>query len=223
VYAPTETVISRTKTDGLTVKGCSTTLLMRTLNVALLLVLVTGTVALGLARSAPVASQDDADVAAKIENAMRAAPSSVSANATILDNALDDAGAFVVLREGSNDRSCFPDFPASPGNDPQCLDQMWLDWLYALFAGEEPNVTVPGLAYMLQGGSNPSNTDPLATEPAEGEEWVSSPPHVILLLPEELDQTVFSTDHDSGEPYVMWAGTPYEHIMMPVAECEHEM
>jgi hypothetical protein len=197
-------------------------LLKTTRNVALL-VAVTGTLALGLAWSAPVASQDDADAAAKIENAMSAAPSSISANATILDNALDDAGAFVVLREGSNDWSCFPDFPASPGNDPQCLDQTWLDWQYAYFAGEEPNVTVPGLAYMLQGGSDPSNTDPLATEPAEGEEWVSSPPHVMLLLPEELDQTVFSTEHDSGEPYVMWAGTPYEHIMMPVAEGEHEM
>jgi hypothetical protein len=102
------------------------------------------------------------------------------------------------------------------------LDQTWLDWLYAFFAGDEPNVTVPGLAYMLQGGSDPSNTDPLATEPAAGEEWVSSPPHVMLLLPEELEQTVFSTDHDSGEPYIMWAGTPYEHIMMPVAEGEHD-
>jgi hypothetical protein len=197
-------------------------LLKTTRNVALL-VAVTGTLALGLARSAPVASQDDADAAAKIENAMSAAPSSISANATILDNALDDAGAFVVLREGSNDWSCFPDFPASPGNDPQCLDQTWLDWQYAYFAGEEPNVTVPGLAYMLQGGSDPSNTDPLATEPAAGEEWVSSPPHVMLLLLEDLDQSVFSTDHASGEPYVMWAGTPYEHIMMPVAEGEHEM
>jgi hypothetical protein len=192
-------------------------------NAALLVAVVIGTVAFGLARSAPVAGQDDADVAAKIENAMSAAPSSISGNATILDNEMDDAGAFVVLREGSNDWSCFPDFPASPGNDPQCLDQTWLDWQYAYFAGEEPNVTVPGLAYMLQGGSDPSNTDPLATEPAEGEEWVSSPPHVMLLLPEELDQTVFSTEHDSGEPYVMWAGTPYEHIMMPVAEGEHEM
>jgi hypothetical protein len=194
-------------------------LLKTTRNVALL-VAVTGTLALGPAWSAPVASQDDADAAAKIENAMSAAPSSISANATILDNALDDAGAFVVLREGSNDWSCFPDFPASPGNDPQCLDQTWLDWQYAYFAGEEPNVTVPGLAYMLQGGSDPSNTDPLATEPAAGEEWVSSPPHVMLLLPEDLDQSVFSTDHASGEPYVMWAGTPYEHIMMPVADLE---
>jgi hypothetical protein len=91
-----------------------------------------------------------------------------------------------------------------------------MDWLAALITQKEPNTTVPGLAYMLQGGSDASNTDPFATEPAEGDEWVSSPPHVMLLLPGELDQSVFSTDHASGGPFIMWAGTPYEHIMMPV-------
>ena len=70
----------------------------RTLNVALVLALVVGTVAVGLARSEPVAGQDDADAAAKIENAMSAAPSTIAENATILDNELDDAGKFVVLR-----------------------------------------------------------------------------------------------------------------------------
>ena len=188
-----------------------------------LLVVVIGTVAVGLARSAPVAGQDDADTQAKIDNAMRGGPSSVSANATILDNALDDAGKFVVLREGSNGWFCFPDYPGSPGNDPQCLDPTWLDWVYAFAAGEAPSVTVPGLAYMLQGSSDPSVTDPLATEPPAGEEWVAEPPHIMIVLPGELDQTVFTTDHLSGEPYIMWAGTPYEHIMMPVAdELENE-
>jgi len=191
-------------------------------NVALLVAVVIGTVVLGLARSAPAASQATPDAQAKIENAMSAAPSAISDNATILDYEQDDAGKFVVLRDGSNDWSCFPDFPASPGNDPQCLDQTWLDWQYAFFAGEEPNVTVPGLAYMLQGGSDPSNTDPLATEPAAGEEWVSSPPHVMVLTPGDLDPSAFSTEHASGEPYIMWADTPYEHIMMPVADMEHE-
>jgi hypothetical protein len=61
---------------------------------------------------------------------------------------------------------------------------------------------------MLQGGSDASNTDPLATEPAEGEEWVISSPHVMLLLPGELDQRAFSTDHDAGEPYIMWREPP---------------
>jgi len=89
-------------------------LLKKTLNVALLLVLVTGTVSFGLAR----ASQDDADTAVKITNAMSAAPSTVSANATILDNAMDDAGKFIVLREGSNGWYCLPDALGTPGPDP---------------------------------------------------------------------------------------------------------
>jgi hypothetical protein len=198
-------------------------LLKRARNVALLLVLVTGTLAVGLARSAPAASQEDADAAAKVASAMSAAPSAIADNATILDNALDDDGTFIVLRDGSNDWSCFPDIASSPGNDPACYDQTWLEWNYAFVAGEEPNPTVAGFAYMLQGGSDASNTDPFATEPAAGEEWVNSGPHVMLLLPGDLDQTAFSTDHASGEPYIMWAGTSYEHIMVPVAAGEHEM
>jgi hypothetical protein len=177
--------------------------------------------AFGLARSAPVAGQDAADTQAKIDNAMSAAPSSVSAKATILDNELDDAGKFVVLREGSNGWSCFPDYPATPGNDPMCVDQTWLDWNYAYVAGTAPQVTQLGIAYMLQGGSDASYTDPLATEPAAGEAWVTAPPHVMLLLPGGFDQSVFSTDHHSGGPYIMWAGTPYEHLMMPVADDKH--
>jgi hypothetical protein len=192
----------------------------RTGNVAQFLALAMGILAFGLAHSAPVAGQDDADAAAKIANATSAAPPSLAANATILDNALDDAGKFVVLREGSNGWYCLPDALGTPGPDPWCFDQTWLDWAYAFMAGEEPNTPVVGLAYMLQGGSDASNTDPFATEPAAGDEWMNSPPHVMLLLPGDIDQTIFTADHHTGGPWIMWAGTPYEHIMMPVAEGE---
>jgi hypothetical protein len=193
----------------------------RTLNVALLLVLMMGTAAVGLTRSEPVAGQDDADTAAKIANAMSAAPSTIADHATILDNTLDESGTFVVLRTGSNGWYCSPDAVETPGPDPWCYDQTWLDWLYAYLAGEEPHITVPGLAYSLQGSSDASNTDPFATEPAAGEAWMAIPPLVKIILPGTLDQTAFSTDHHSGEPWIMWAGTPYEHLMMPVAEGEH--
>ncbi len=179
-----------------------------------------GTVAVGLTRALPVAGQDDADTKARIEDAMRAAPSAISDSATIVDYEMDDAGNFVVLREGSNGWSCFPDTPGTPSDDPMCMDGTWLAWMKAYMTNEEPNVTVPGLAYMLQGGTDASNTDPFATEPAAGEEWVTSPPHVMLIMPGTLDQRVFSTDYHSGQPWIMFAGTPYEHIMMPVAEGE---
>lgn len=184
--------------------------------------LLTGTIAIGAAQTHAAAHQDDPDAATKISSALTAAPPAISDEATILDNAVDDAGKYVVLREGSNGWSCFPDIPASPGNDPACYDATWMDWNYAYLAGEAPSPAVPGLAYMLQGGSDPSNTDPMATAPAAGEDWVASAPHVMILLPEKLDQAVFSTDHDSGQPYIMWAGTPYEHIMMPIAAMDHQ-
>jgi hypothetical protein len=88
-------------------------MLVKTTRKLVLLMVVTATVAFGLARSAPVASQDDPDTEAKIENAMSAAPSGISDNATILEYEMDDAGEFVVLREGSNDWYCFPDTPGA--------------------------------------------------------------------------------------------------------------
>ena len=57
-------------------------------------------------------------------------------------------------------------------------------------------------------------------EPAPGEDWLVSPAHVMLIFPDSVDLSLFTTDPTQGEPYVMWAGTPYEHIMMPVVSGE---
>lgn len=209
-------------------------LLKRTLKVALLLALVAGTVGFGLARSGSggirfdrpmvaAASQEEMDADAMMENAMSAAPASIAESATIMSNEMDADGKFVVLREGSNGWYCQPDNTGTPGNDPWCFDQAWMDWVYAFANGDEPKVTTPGITYMLQGGNDASNTDPLATEPAEGEDWVTTPPHVMLLLPGDLEQTGFSTDHESGGPYIMWSGTPYAHVMVPIADAEGGM
>jgi hypothetical protein len=191
-------------------------LLNRTLKMTLLLVVGIATIAAGLIRAAPVAGQDDADDEAKIEQAMSAGPASLAEEATILDYEMDDAGDFVVLREGSNDWTCFPDNPGTPGPDPMCVDQTWMGWVQAYVAGEEPDTQVVGLAYMLSGGSDASNIDPFAAGPEEGNEWITSPAHVMVIMPGDIDQNVFSTEPLSGGPWIMYAGTPYEHVMMPV-------
>jgi hypothetical protein len=185
-------------------------LLKSTRNVALLLIVI-ATVAFGLTHSVPVAGQDDADTEATIESAMAAGPASIAENATIMD-----ADGATVLREGTNGWTCFPDAPGTPTSDPMCLDETFMRWLEALVAGEEPNTQVVGFAYMLAGGSDASNTDPYAAGPEEGNEWITSPAHVMVIMPGDIDQSVFTTDPLSGEPFIMWAGTPYEHIMMPV-------
>jgi hypothetical protein len=182
-----------------------------TLKMTLLLVVGIATIAVGLTQSLPVAGQDDADDEATIESAMSAGPASIAENATIMD-----VDGETVLREGTNGWTCFPDQNASPASDPMCLDETWMGWLQALVAGEEPNTQVVGLAYMLAGGSDASNVDPYATGPEAGNEWITTPAHVMVIMPGDIDQTVFTTDPLSGEPWIMWAGTPYEHVMVPV-------
>jgi hypothetical protein len=158
----------------------------------------------------------DDETQAKIESAMSAAPMAVAMDATILDYPSDMTKPFIELRKGTNEWTCFPDWLATPGNDPECLDEMWMKWNDAFVAGTKPEITAPGVAYMLAGGSDASNTDPLAMEPSAGEEWLTTPAHIMLLLPGKLDTTLYSTDFHSGGPWIMWAGTPYEHIMVPV-------
>jgi hypothetical protein len=38
----------------------------------------------------------------------------------------------------------------------------------------------------------------------------------MVLIPGKWDPAVFTKDHHSGGPYVMFGGTPYEHLMVPV-------
>ena len=37
----------------------------------------------------------------------------------------------------------------------------------------------------------------------------------MLLLPDARALDGLSTDPTSGEPFVMWKGTPYAHLMIP--------
>jgi hypothetical protein len=158
----------------------------------------------------------------QIANAMSAAPLAISQEAAIYGFPADESGEMVLLREGTNDWTCFTDWPASPSNDPMCNDPTFTAWYDAFLTGEAPEIPQPGISYMLLGGDDTSNTDPFASTPAAGEEWVTTPPHLMLVVPGGLDPEVFTTDHTSGEPYIMWEGTPYEHLMIPVADMEHD-
>lgn len=158
----------------------------------------------------------------KIRSAMSAAPLAVAKDATIVDYPSEPGGEPTVLRQGTNGWTCYPDWPASPANDPECNDAPFEAWFRALMSGapQPPELTRPGFAYMLQGGADPSNTDPMAAEPPAGEDWVISPPHAMLIVPEGFASSSFTTDPDSGEPFIMWQGTPHEHLMVPVADKE---
>src|SRR5262245_52982102 len=126
---------------------------------------------------------------------MSAAPPSISKDATILDWPPREGDQPVVLRTGTNRWTCFPDDPTTPGNDPMCVDKIWLQWVEAWMAKKDFKPTLPGIGYMLQGGSTASNADPFATTPAPGDKWMKEQPHVMVIVPGKLDPTARALDH----------------------------
>lgn len=173
--------------------------------------------ALLLAGGASAQSGTDADE--MIRSASSAAPLSVTEDATIVDRTMppSDGAEPTVLREGSNGWVCMPDNPDVPGDSPACLDGPWRDFLGALVAGEEPPAgETLGVGYMLRGDFPVSNLDPSATEPASDNEWIpDSGPHVMLLVPDRSLLEGLPTSPGDGA-WVMWADTPYAHVMVPV-------
>lgn len=152
-----------------------------------------------------------------IWDAMSAAPLRVSADAAVWDWPTEASdGEFVELRAGTNGWTCLADDPGTPAHDPMCLDENFMEFIYALMEGRDPIYAGVGMGYMLRGGAGASNTDYTAMEPPAGENWVIDPPHVMFVVPWDLDPALYSTDHMSGGPYIMWEGSPYEHLMVPV-------
>ena len=151
----------------------------------------------------------------KVQNAMSAAPRSISKDATVMDFPATEGGEMAVLRKGTSEWTCLPDDPSTPANDPMCLDKMAMEWAKAWMSHQDPKITSTGIGYMLQGGGSASNTDPFAKTPAAGETWMKEPPHVMIFSAGKLDASAYGDMH-SGGPWVMWGGTPYEHLMVPV-------
>jgi hypothetical protein len=159
----------------------------------------------------PQAAQPGGD---QITNAMSAGLRGIAKDATISDWTNE-------VRKGSNGWTCWTDDPATPTNDPLCGDQQWAEFISAYVGGHEPKYTGLGIAYMLQGGSSASLTDPTLTEPLAGQDWLIEGPHLMILVPWKLDPAAYSSDSMSAGPYIMFGGTPYEHLMVPVAEVSH--
>jgi hypothetical protein len=154
------------------------------------------------------------DKEALIQDALRAAPPAVASTATVMD------WDHKILKQGSGAYACMPSDPdtrAKGGYDPMCLDQPWMAWVDA-YVGKKPFKTDrTGVAYMLAGDTGASNIDPYAKGPTADNQWVAEGPHIMLLLPNPAQLEGLSTDPNSGGAYVMWKGTPYAHVMVPVA------
>ena len=175
-------------------------------------------IALLIAPVMSVAAEDGKPAAASdadtIKSAMTAAPAKVAQHATIV--AMEANGKMRTVRKGTNGFTCMADNPETPGPDPMCMDANAMEWAQAWMAHKPPPQKV-GFMYMLAGGTDASNTDPYAKAPTATNHWVKTGPHVMVVGdPEIVKHYPASADPDTTQPYVMWAGTPYAHLMLPV-------
>jgi hypothetical protein len=170
----------------------------------------------------PASMPDDKPAAASkadkqlIASAMQAAPEKVASGATIV--AMQPDGSMRTVRAGNNGFTCMADNPATPGPDPMCMDAAAMEWAGAWVGHKPPASGKIGLMYMLAGGTDASNTDPYATKPDASNHWVETGAHVMIVGADQAFYDMYpkDADPDTSVPYVMWPGTPYQHLMIPI-------
>ncbi|HTM87626.1 MAG TPA: hypothetical protein VL155_05445 [Terriglobales bacterium] len=145
-----------------------------------------------------------------IAQALSAAPAAVAKHATVIR--VDKDGSIRTLRSGSNGFTCM-----IMGTDKMCNDANSMEFIHAMMKHAPPPDKV-GISYMLAGDQGASNTDPYATGKTADNHWIVTGPHLMVFGPpsKALGYTE-AKDPDPNKPYMMWAGTPYEHAMIPLA------
>lgn len=148
------------------------------------------------------------DDPAFIAKAISAAPADIGKDATIIR--LEQGFKATPVRSGTNIWTC----SISPDGTPWCTDAAGLEWFKAISTkAEPPNET--GFVYMLAGDMGTSNHDPYATDKSH---WVQTGPHVMIVG--AAAQTMAGNypnalDANPANPYVMFPGTKYQHLMFP--------
>lgn len=149
----------------------------------------------------------------RIDQAQSAAPPSISADATIVDNGQ-------VIVEGNNGWTCMPD--TLPGdNAPICVDGVWMEMMQALGNEEDFTADRIGISYMLKGdiGAGVSNSNPYHHDHKNADDYIETGPHLMVIVPKEALAGI-TDDPSKGGPYLMWGETPYAHIMIPLEDPE---
>ncbi len=104
---------------------------------------------------------------------------------------------------------------------PMCNDALWMKMMHAVGNKLPFEADGIGISYMLQGdiGAGVSNATPYHPDPKNADDYTEGGPHLMIIVPKAMLKGM-TTDPASGGPYVMWADTPYAHIMVPVTDVE---
>ncbi len=151
--------------------------------------------------------------AAYITLAQSAAPSHIAANAAVAR--IDARGVLTELRVGSNGFTCVVGVPGDP-DAPICMDRAATQWLRDAVTNQpKPTNTVPGIAYMARGGVHHETADgEILMKAGSNTKLHREPPHWMLFWPLDAATSGFTTKENPSGAYIMFAGTPYAHLMV---------
>jgi hypothetical protein len=150
-----------------------------------------------------------------------AAPSFIGDNATVI------APDGTVLQEGTNGWTCqsaspmpMPDTGYATVREavPACSDEAAQAWMKAYMAGEQPALETDGWMWMLHGDMGADNFDhtAMSIEEANPAHWIVSGPHLMMMPADVSTIANTTTDFASGAPYLMFKGTGFDHLMIPL-------
>ena len=153
-----------------------------------------------------------------------AAPSFIAAKCTVIDS-----DGKTVLREGTNGWTAMAGNPrgmSDPENGwkdpheamPMVMDAQAMKWAMAYMSGTKPELDHDGWMYMLHGDMGEDNTKQLVLkkEDAADGHWIESGAHLMLMPKDPASLKGQTTDFNSGGPYIMFEGTGYDHLMIPL-------
>ena len=148
-----------------------------------------------------------------IRVAESAAPAAIAKNAAIAK--INAKGTVTTIREGTNGFTCIVGVPGDPAA-PFCADKNALAWVVSATAGlPKPTNTEPGIAYMAQGGvHHETATREIKMAPDSTTHPVKEPPHWMLMWGFDPATSGLSTKENPSGVYIMFAGTPYAHVMI---------
>lgn len=145
--------------------------------------------------------------------AMSAAPESIARNATVM--VMDPSGKFVAVKQGTNPFTCYSDIPDTPKADPVCADPNAKQFITSMMNKEPaPANKQPGVAYMANGGQHWEKNGQVLMKEEPGAKLVDEPPHWMVTWPFDPKTSGLPTEPNAGGVYVMFAGTPYAHLMV---------
>ncbi len=152
----------------------------------------------------------------KIADALRAGPTFITHEATILDWPAKAGGEYRVLRKGTSEWACLPGVPGYSHDEPGCFDPVFLQWMKDGLAGRKANIDRVGIAYMYRGAWVPNKGADAATY-----KEFHVGPHIMVVSPDQNAFKAMNRDGSNGMPYVTHLPNQTDlFLVIPVVQWE---